>query len=127
MSIHIQAEMCITCGEYGARGGDIAIPTDDAWLNAMRNSVLHAGLVVLRFDNKPVDGSTGKVALTIGPTDVAHGVPGEEDDYLCFGSGADEPRLFGFLLDRHKLGELITALQLLQTHFAADEEAPRRD
>jgi hypothetical protein len=125
MPLHISAEICIACGEYGASGGDIAIPTDDVWLSDMRNSVLHGGLVVLRFDNKPVDGSTGKVALTIGPATCALGVSSEEDDdYLCFGSGAEEPRLFGFLLDRHKLAELITALQLLQTHFPADEGAP---
>jgi hypothetical protein len=123
MSLYIQAEVCISSGDLEC---DIAIPANDAWLKAMRNSVEHGGLIMLRFDNTPVGGDTGKVALTIGPTPTAQGVPGEEDDYLHFGAGANEPWLFGFLLDRNKLAELITALQLMQAHFPANEGMSRQ-
>jgi hypothetical protein len=120
MSLHIKAEVCITCDD---RGDNINIPANDAWLDAMRNSVLHGGLVVFRLDNFPVDGSTGKVALTIGAATSALNVPGDEDDYLEFGADAEAPMLFGFLLDSRKLAELIAALQLMQAHFPADKGA----
>jgi hypothetical protein len=122
MSMHIKAEVCVTCVD---NDGGIVIPADDAWLDAMRNSVRHAGLVVFRLDNFPVDGSTGKVALTIGATTTALDVPGDEDDYLEFGSDAEAPMLFGFLLDSRKLAELIAALQLMQAHFPTNEGVAR--
>ena len=118
--IHIQVEISLPhCSDGREIEENIAIPANDAWLAAMRSSVHNAAMLMLRLNNYPVDGSTGKVALTIGPTDIAEGVPGEEDDYLDFGCGANAPTLFGFLLDRYKLDELIAALQIMQAHFPA--------
>lgn len=116
--IHIKAEICLLNGPED----DITVPADDDWLDAARASVRHGGMLVLRVDNSPGDGSTGKVALTLGPTAVALGVPGTEDDYLEFGTEAEAPRLFGFLLDAAKLAELIAILKMMQDNFPPPED-----
>lgn len=95
--------------------GDINLPTDPAWYRVMREELGNTGCVVLRLDNKPVDGSTGKLALTIGPAQVPHGE--DEEDYLNYGASVPQPRVLGFLFSPEKLDELIAALVLMRPHL----------
>jgi hypothetical protein len=107
--------------EVSFDGGDIVLPADDGWLARMRESVAEGGDILLRLDNCPIDGSTGMIAITLGPA----GLDAEsESAYLEFGS-APSDSLFGILLDGPKLAELIAALQLMQAHFPAPNGDPR--